>query len=502
MESEFDSLDLPIEEFKKLGYAVIDMIAQYYEGIREIPVSPNGSSARIENLFREELPVDGQSPDTVIAEWQDRILPNATHLGSPRYFGFVNGSGSMIATLADALASSVNMNSGAWKPGPGATEIERITVKWLAQLIGYPDRCGGLIVSGGTMADFTALLTAFRNKATEDTTNEGLQSTESNGRYRIYMSDHEGHIAIVRSADMMNLGRDAVRRVPSRDDFTMDTTALDRMVREDIASGDKPFCVVAQAGSINVGAIDPMEEIAAICRKYDLWFHVDGACGAVGAMLPSLKPLYKGMELADSVTLDPHKWLYMPYECGCLLINDPEKLRRSFSIKAPYLRGTLPSEYDGLDFLEYGPQMSRGFKALKLWMTLKHYGVKGYQKLLSQNIACARHLHNLVKADENFQSAHEPRLYIYSFRYFPQDLREEHDKSCINQYLDVLNQTIVDKIQLSGLAFIMTSKVRNSVVIRMSVCSHRTTLEDIEIVFEKLAMLGQAIDSKLRKTTA
>lgn len=414
-------------------------------------------------------------------------------MGSPRFFGFVNGSGTMMSVLAEALAASVNMNVGGWKAGPAATEIEKRSIAWIAELIDYNTDCGGLFVSGGMIANFSALLTALRNTANYDTTNEGLQSDERRGKYRLYVSDHEGHISIVKAADMLNLGRSAVRKVPSNEDLTMNTNALAAMINEDIHAGHIPFCVVAQVGSINVGVVDPLVDIAGICSEKGIWFHADGACGAFGAMLPELKHLYRGLEKADSLTLDPHKWLYIPYECGCLLLKDPEKLRRTFSIAASYLQGTLPTDYQGMNYFEYGPQMSRGFNALKVWMSLKHYGKEGYQKLLRQNILCAKYLHHLVSASPDFVPMHQPELFICSFRFYPAGLREHSHHPESDVYLDKMNQKIADEIMASGFAFIMTSKVRGHIVIRLSICSHRTTLRDIEQVFERLQQIGQRL---------
>ncbi|MFQ5909061.1 MAG: pyridoxal phosphate-dependent decarboxylase family protein, partial [Thermoplasmata archaeon] len=501
----FTDLDLDPDSFRKLGHRVIDLIADYYDTIREVSVFPGRTSAEVSAAFDVSLPERGRDPKSILDAWTTKVLPNTTHLGSPRYFGFVNGSGSMIAVLAEALASSVNMNVGAWKPAPAATEIERRTIAWIAELVGYPTTCGGLFVSGGTIANFTAVLTALRNIADYDTTEEGLQSDKRRGRFRLYMADHEGHSSIVRVADMLSLGRNAVRRVSSKDDFTMDVDALERMLDQDIDRGDQPFCVVAQVGSINVGAVDPLDEIAQVCEARELWFHADGACGAVGAILPEKRHLFRGLEKADSLTLDPHKWLYIPYECGCILVRDAEKLRRAFSLTAPYLRGTLPTEYTGLDYLEYGPQMSRGFRALKVWMTLQHYGVDGYRRLLSQNVRCTEHLDELVRASRDFEALHRPTLFIYSFRYAPEDLRSQAGRSAarrvaIDAYLDHLNQRIADEIQLSGLAFLMTTSIRGRTVLRMSVCSHRTTLRDIELVFAKLRELGEVLDRRDRST--
>lgn len=491
--------DFPPGEFRRLGYRVVDMIADYFGSLDNLPVSPRRSSGEVEAIFREPLPAEGQHPDEILDQWTEKVLPNVTHLGSPRYFGFVNGSGSMMAVLAEALAASVNQNPGAWKPGPAATEIERRTIAWLAELIGYEPACGGLFVSGGTMANFTALLTALRHTASSDVTPAGLRGDGCGSRFRVYMSDHEGHVSIKRCADLLNLGREAIRLVPSRADFTMDVAALDAMIAKDSSRGDTPFCVVGQAGSINVGAIDPLDDIARVCRDRGVWFHVDGASGAVGAMLPEKRPLYRGMEQADSITLDPHKWLYIPYECGCVLVREPERLRRAFSMTAPYLRGTLPTQYTGLDYLEYGPQMSRGFHALKVWMTLKHYGADGYRALLRQNVRCAEHLHHLVERSDDFEVIHEPTLFIYSFRYAPLRYREQirtapDRQASIEQHFDRINQRMADELQASGLAFVMTSAVRGRTVLRFSICSHRTTLEDIEQVFSALEKLGHRLD--------
>lgn len=498
----FDSLDMDPESFRKLGYEVIDTLAAYYGTIRERRIISESSSVEIEARFREALPQSGQEPGAILQAWREQVLPHAAHLGSPRYFGFVNGSGTMISVFAEALAAAVNMNAGGWKAGPAATEIERRTIAWIAELIHYPANCGGLFLGGGTIANFSALLTALRNTAPYDMAAEGLQSAQRKGKFCLYMSDHEGHISIVKAADMLNLGRDAIRRVPSQEDLRMDTAALEAMIDEDLKAGYIPFCVVAQVGSINVGVVDPLEDIARICAARGLWFHADGACGAVGAMLPELAHLYKGLEKADSVTLDPHKWLYIPYECGCLLVKDAERLRRTFSIAAPYLQGSLPTDYRGLDYFEYGPQMSRGFNALKVWMSIKHYGKEGYQKLLRQNIHCARQLHALVEAADDFVPMHQPELFIYSFRYLPAELRQQAHHPSVSAYLDRLNQQIVDTLMATGFAFILTSKVRGHIVIRLSICSHRTTLEDIEQVFDQLQQIGQRLHKEGKYTVA
>lgn len=485
--------DLSPDAFRALGYRAIDAIADHLGSLRDLPVFPGRSPDEVARAFDEPLPEHGQDPARIVDAWTERILPDASHNTSPRFFGFVMGSGTPIGILAEALAAAANMNTGGWKPAPSATEVERRTLAWLAELIGYEPACGGILVSGGTMANVTAIHTALRNAAPYDLTARGLQDDARTGRLLLYASDHEGHVSLVRAADMLNLGREALRRVPSHDDFTMDVEALRRMIAEDRARGDHPVCVVAQAGSVNVGAIDPLDAIADVCQEHGLWLHADGACGAVGAMLPEKRALYAGLARADSVSLDPHKWLYIPYECGCVLFRDPETQRRAFTMHASYLRGILPDGYQGHDFYELGPQMSRGFRALKVWMTLKHYGAEGYRALLRQNVWCAEHLDALVRADADFEALHEPTLNLYCFRFVPARLRD--DAEAHGAYLDQLNQAITDAIRGSGFAFVMTSQIRGRTVLRLSICSHRTRLEDIDQTFAELRRLGHALDA-------
>jgi len=490
--------DMSPETFRAAGYRVVDMIAEYFGTLPGTPVTPATSPSAVAGLFDEGVPEHGQHPDAVLDAWRARVLPNLTHVGSPRYFGYVMGSGSMMAVLAEALAASVNQNVGVWKASPAGTEIERRTVAWLAELIGYAPSAGGLFTSGGTMANLSAVLAALRRAAGAEVAASGLQDPERRGRYLMYMADHEAHVSFRRAAEMAGLGHDAVRLVPSRDDFTMDVDALERLLDEDAAAGDVPFLVVGHVGSINVGAIDPLPAIAAVCRSRGLWFHADGACGAFGAMLPELRHAYRGLEEADSITLDPHKWLAIPYECGCLLARDPQALRRTFSMSAAYLHGSLPEAEAELDLYEYGPQMSRSFRALKVWMALKQRGAEGYRELLRNDLRCARHLDRLVRSSREFERLHEPTLYIVSFRYAPERYRTgasaAAEGEAFDGYLDWLNQAVADALRADGTAFVMTTRVRGRVVLRLSICSHRTTLADIERVFEAIRTTGSRLD--------
>lgn len=492
--------DLSLDDLRRVGADVIEAIAQYHAGLDHRRVLPAVSPAEAAARFADALPEVGIPADAILADWINRVVPLLTAVGSPRHFGYVNGSGSMIGILADALAACVNTNAGAWKLGPAATEIERQCLRWTAELVGYPTNCGGIVATGGTMANFTALLTALRHVAPYDSTPDGLQNPNRRGRFLVYMSDHEGHISITRVADMLNLGRNAVRRVPSHADFTMDVRALSRMIAEDRSRGDFPFCVVAQLGSVNVGAIDRIDPIADICAEHGIWLHGDGACGLLAALLPETRGLLGGLDRADSVSFDPHKWLGVPYDCGVVLVRHAERLRRAFSITAPYLRGPQDTDdRDGMDFLEYGPEMSRGFRALKLWMTLRFYGARGLRDAFANSLRLTQYLHKLVRDHPDFEVIHQPTLYLYCFRYAPSSLAKRAEEPQVRERLDQLNQEIAEAVQRSGLALVMTSRIRGRVVLRMSICSQRTESEDIKRTFEALARVGHDLASSIEE---
>ena len=480
--------DLPRAEFTALGNDVIDLLAEYYADLGSAPAFPGCKPADVAALFDAPPPERGEPVAAILADWRDKIIPNSARQGSPRWFGFVNGSGSQIGTLADAMASALNPNCGGWRDSPAATEIERRTVRWLAELIGYDPECSGVFLSGGTMANVAALRTALCDKATWDINAEGLQSSHRTGPLTVYMADHETHVSLVRAVDLLGLGRAALRPVPSRADFTIDVTALERMLADDTAAGMVPFCIVGHVGSINVGAIDDINALADVAQRRNLWLHLDGACGALGGMLPELHACLGGMSRADSVSFDAHKWLGVPYEAGCLLVRDPAAMRRTYAMQATYLLPASANEYSGLNYFDYGPQLSRGWRALKVWMTLRYYGAEGIRTFFRQTMACAVRLHELVAESDDFEVVQPaPQLYIYSFRWAPRELRGN------DALLDELNQQISDELQRRLLAFAMTTRIRGRVTQRLSICSHRTTIADIEATVTDMRMIGREL---------
>lgn len=480
-------VDLTPAEFRSASDDTRDVLLNYFQNIRSARVFPAKKPAELQALLSEPLPRKPQSPRSIIKEVKEKIIPYSARVGSPRYFGFVMGSGTTMSVFGDAISAALNQNPGVWKAGPAATELERVVIRWFAEMVEYGRGASGILTSGATMANVAGLAAGLHDKATYDIASEGLQSDRRKGRFLLYMSDHEGHSSVVKAAQLLGLGRDSVRRVKSGDDFTMDVGSLSEMVERDAGEGDLPFCVVAQVGSINVGAIDPLKEIARVCSRHGLWFHADGACGAFGRIIPRKSGLFDGLELADSITLDPHKWLYVSYDCGCLLVKDPEKLRGAFTQHAAYLKGILPTEYTGLDYHELGPQMSRGFRALKVWMSLKQIGVERYRRLMERDVALVEHLDELVRGCDEFEALCKPVLQMYSFRYVPRRLNLSEKE------LDSLNQRIVDEAQLTGEAFLMSTSIRGRTALRLSITNHRTTTRDIDQTFNLLLRLGRRL---------
>jgi glutamate/tyrosine decarboxylase-like PLP-dependent enzyme len=476
-------VDLPAEEFRRQGYAVIDRLVDHFATLRERPVYPDVSPLDLAPLFDAPPPETATPLEAILADWDNRIVPNSSLQGNPRFFGWVNGGGTQVGALADALASGLNPNPGGWRAAQAAVVIENQTIEWLARLLGLAPTAGGLFVSGGTMANTAALRLALCHTARWDIKAGGLQAADRPARLTVYMADHESHISLTKAVDLLGLGRDAIRRVPSQPDFTIDTAALDRMLSADIAAGMTPFCLVGHAGSINVGAIDDLATLADIAAARGLWFHVDGACGALGAMLPELRPRYAGMERADSVSFDAHKWLGVPYECGCVMVRQSAHLRQAFGVQASYLHETHDDRLEPFDFFDRGPQMSRGWRALKVWMSLRYYGATGYREFFRRTIDNARYLHQLVSAHPAWEVIQpEPALYIYAFRYVgsatdPADL-------------DQLNARLADETKRRGVALVMTTRVHGRITQRLSIANHRTTRDDIREVFEAMTGIG------------
>lgn len=482
-------IDMEPEVFRRAGYDAVDRLVDFYATLSDRPVFPAATPLDLEPLFAGPPPERGEPLEAILADFSEKIVPHSTLQGHPRFFSWVNAGGTQVGALGDFLASGLNPNSGGWRAAQAATVIENRAITWLAELMGLAPGTTGLFVSGGTMANTAALQMALRSTAQWDIVSEGLQSVNRPRQLTVYMADHETHISLTKALDMLGLGRNALRRVPSHADFTIDPAALERMLDDDIANGMTPFCIVGHAGSINVGAIDDFTELARIAKARGLWLHLDGACGALGAILPELRPAYAGIELADSVSFDAHKWLGVPYECGCMLVRDPSMLRATFKVTASYLHEDEDDALERYDYFDRGPQMSRGFRALKVWMSLRYYGAEGYREFFRRTIDNARYAHELVSASDEWEVVQPaPQLFIYSFRYVGARRASADDAT-----LDGINAAIAEEMKRRQIALVMTTRIHGRVTQRLSIANHRTSREDIRATIEAMAAIGREL---------
>ena len=482
------ALDLPPDEFRKLGHDLVERIAAHLETLPGRPITAGDSPREIRELLGSEALGDaGADASQILDQTARLLLEHSLFNGHPKFWGYITGSPAPLGMLADLLASAVNPNVGAFVLSPVATELEKQTVRWIADLIGFPSTCGGIMVSGGNMANMVAFLAARRAMAPWDVRKAGLRG----GNQLVAYASRETHTWIQKAADLFGLGLDAVRWIETDDQLRMNTAALERAIQADRdAGGLAPFVVIGTAGSVSTGAIDPLGEIAAICRRHKLWFHVDGAYGAPAAVLPEASPDLKALSLADSVAVDPHKWLYAPLEAGCTLVRDPKHLVEAFSFHPAYYHFSDSDGEKPTNFHELGLQNSRGFRALKVWLGLRQAGRDGYVQMIRDDIALTEAMYRAVQAHPEL----EPftlGLSIATFRYVPADLTLSGPER--EQYLNDLNSNLVTRLQANGEFFVSNAVINGSYVLRACIVNFRTGLADVEAVPDMVVRTARAL---------
>lgn len=477
-------IDLAPDVFRAVGHDLVDRIAELLEGLRDRPVAPGEAPEAVRALLDADapMPADGTEPGALLAGTAELLFDHSLFNGHPRFFGYITSSAAPIGMLGDLLAAAVNPNTGGWDLSPMASEIEAQAVRWVAELLGYPTDCGGLFVSGGNMANFTAAAAARAAAAGETVRSEGVD-----GRLRVYGSTGT-HTWVEKAADLLGLGTDAIRWVGTDADRRLDVTALREAMAADQDAGLVPMMVIGTAGSVSTGAVDPLEEIAALCREHDVWFHVDGAYGAFAAIAPDAPADLRHLRLADSVAVDPHKWLYTPLEAGCVLVRDPDALRSAFAYHPPYYH----FGQEAVSYVDYGPQNSRGFRALKVWLSLRQVGRAGYERMIGDDIALSRRLHAAVEAHPELE-ARTQSLSINTFRYVPTELRDGVGSEAVEERLNALNETVLDRLQRSGEAFVSNAVLDGTYVLRACIVNFNTTTADVDALPGIVARYGRAV---------
>lgn len=481
------------DEFRRAGHALVDTIAEFLQSLPDRPLTTESSPAALRSLLDAErpLPDDGVAMEPLLASTAQLLFEHSLFNGHPRFFGYITSSPAPIGMLADFLAAAVNPNVGARQLSPMATEIETQAVRWVAELIGYPTPTGGLFVSGGNMANIVGLFAARAAMAGWDVRAEGVAAASAR-TLKVYAT-HETHTWLQKATDLSGLGTASIRWIPTDDSQRLDPRALRRAIDQDRAEGAVPMMVVGTAGTVSTGAVDPLGEIADICRDAGIWFHVDGAYGALASAVPGTARDLQHLSQADSVAVDPHKWLYMPMEAGCVLVRDAEALRNSFAYHPPYYHFGEPA----LNYVDYGPQNSRGFRALKVWLALQQAGRRGYVEMMAGDIRLSQRFHHLVGQHPELEALTQ-QLSINTFRYVPPELHDRRADADTAEYLNALNQKLLDRIQLSGEAFVSNAVIDGQYLLRACIVNFNTTEADIDAMPEFVARLGREVHAASR----
>lgn len=483
--------------------AFTDRIADLYEEVltrmRDLPVSRNWGVEEVRRAVVMPVPDDPMPEGELIAYLRRMTFEHSGFLGHPRFYAYISGAGTVPGAAADLLASGLNMNAGGWRLAPSATEIELGLCRWFAQdVFGLPGTASGALTSGGAMANFIALTVARDAKAGFDVRRDGVAAGPPLG---LYLST-ETHVVSIRAADMLGIGAGNVRKIAVGEDYRIRLDELRSSIVEDRAAGVRPIVVVGNGGTVSTGVVDPLDELAQLCRDEDLWFHVDAAYGGPAMLADDLRPLFAGIEHADSIAFDPHKWLYTPQSGGCVLVRDMELMRRAFDVD--YVAYVVKDEEHtdwGIDLGRHSPNFSRGFWALKVWVSLLAHGRSAYARRISHDAELARYLGARVEGSDEFELTTPVGLSITCFRYVPSDLSSSdlrHDGQGRDAYLDELNNRLMTAIQLDGRVYCSNAVLDGRFCLRSCIVNYRTEAEDMDALLDVASELGAKLDAELR----
>jgi aromatic-L-amino-acid decarboxylase len=466
-------IDLTPDEFRRLGYRAVDLLAERLEAIRVDPVRTPVSDAQRRDWMTRPLPLAATSPDALLDEAQAAILRHPMGNASPRFFAWVNSPPAPLGVIAELLAAGLDPSvAGGDHAG---TYIEHGVLGWLKTVMRQPADAGAVLTSGGSVATLVGLGVMRHVKSGGVDRSAGLQSAAP---MTVYTST-QGHSCIQKAVEILGFGSDHLRRVPVDADFRMDVAALAQQIDADRRAGLRPVAVVASAGTVNTGAIDPLDAIADLCAAEDLWLHVDAAYGGVAILAEGMAAQFAGIDRVDSVGIDPHKWLYIPVECGCAMVRDAKAMRDAFSLVPPYLRDDTALPW----FSEFTIQQTRGFRALKLWMVLQQVGLDAYGSQIANDIALARDLRSRLTAHGDFEIVSAGPLSITCFRYAPAWARD----------VDALNRAVAERVQRDGAAFLTTTELGGRPVLRACIVNFRTTPADLDALIAAIVAAGESL---------
>jgi len=476
------------DEIRRIGYQVVDLIAEHLSRLPDEPVFRPVPTELQEHFDSTPAPVAGGSPDDILREFRDTIAPFPFGNGHPRFWGWVNSPPSVMGIFGDALAAAMNPSCAGGNHA--AIYVERQVTGWFRHLLGLPADAKGLLVSGGSMATLTALGVARHVKCGVDVRADGLRGAAR--PFAFYLSP-ESHGCVRKAIELLGFGSGAIRTIPIDDDYRMNVDALDAALADDHARDVTPIAVIASAGTTNTGAIDDLDAIARLCRRRGVWLHVDAAYGGPAILAAEFSDRLRGLASADSVALDPHKWLFVPVEAGLVFVRDAEAMRSAFSLVPPYLRtdGSRAGVGGPTWFSEFGFQQTRGFRALKVWMAMKEFGLSGYRAAIEENLALAAYLADRVRRSVDLELTAPPGLSVVCFRLRGRSLDEE-------TAIAAVNRSVLERLQLGGEAFLSGTELRGRFTLRACIVNFRSTRQDIDAMLDTVRRLARDADTVRR----
>jgi len=460
------------KEFRDLGHRAVDLMADYLDQIEEKRVFPDAGPETVNRLFAGALPQDPTSPEDVLAELEQKLLPYCTNVGHPGYMGLITPSPNPVGVVADFICSALNQNVGAYSIGPSSVAMERRVVRWLTDLCGYGEKAGGNLTSGGMMANFVGLKVGRDAVTRDQAQHEGVRD-----RWAVYASE-ERHVSVDKAVDCIGLGRKALRALPTNANFEARLDALEEAIAEDKKNGICPMCIVGVFGTTNTGAVDNVRELRRIADREGMWLHVDAAYGG-GMLLSREWPMRdRGLELADSITIDPHKWFYAPLDAGAVLVMDERRLTASFGMKPSYLTDELDQDNERYQYYVHGFEQSRRFRSLKVWMSFKRYGARQIGEWIDNNVRQAKHLYALAAEDPDFEPATVPPMSAICIRFTGTGLSEAESKN--------LHAEVAQRVEQSGRFWISTTELKGKTWFRINPVNFRTRVEHMNQLFALL----------------
>jgi aromatic-L-amino-acid decarboxylase len=459
-------------EFRETGHSLVDLIADYLNDVENKSLFPDVEPGHLTRIFDEPVPEKPSTTGKIMEELKEKLLPYCTHVNHPGYFGLITPTPNPVGILGDLLASALNQNLGAYSVGPSSVAMERRTIQWLCSLAGYNEKAGGNLTSGGMMANFIGL-----KLARDWTSGNKAQYDGIKNNWTVYVSE-ERHVSIDKAVDSIGIGRNFLRAIPTDDEFKVRIDLLKEKIKNDLNAGMKPLCIIGLAGTTNTGSVDDLITLRKIADELKVWFHIDAAYGGGVLISQKRKGLLSGIETADSITIDPHKWFYAPLDAGAILVKDETQLTKSFGIKPAYLTDELDLSNKRYQYYVHSFEQSRRFRSLKVWMSFKRYGTKQIGEWIDANIEQAEYLYNLVLNKPDFKAAVKPLMSAICIRYQPEGINEDE--------LAALHHKVVREVEQSGRFWISTTVLKGLTWFRINPVNFRTRKEHMKELLELL----------------